>query len=181
VNEHNVKALTIASLRKAIGIVPQSVALFNISILENVRYSCLTATDEEVIEACKLAALHEKIISLPDGYHTNVGEKGVKLSGGELQRVAIARVLLKGSPIILLDEATSAVDSLTEAHIQATIQRLTVSRIVFVVAHRLSTITAANRILVLDNGEIIENGTHQELLEYNSKYHELWSTQIASK
>jgi ABC-type proline/glycine betaine transport system ATPase subunit len=149
--------------------------------MENVRYARLDATDEDVIEACKAAAVHDKIMSFPDQYKSKVGERGVKLSGGELQRVAIARVILKNPKIVLLDEATSAVDSSIEAQIQAAFKKLSAGRTTFVVAHRLSTIMEADLILVIDHGEIIERGTHEELISHGKKYFELWSKQTAGK
>jgi len=141
----------------------------------------LNATDEEVYEACKAASIHEKIITFPDGYKTKVGERGVKLSGGELQRVSIARVFLKNPQIVLLDEATSAVDSSTEAQIQESFKKLSAGRTTFIIAHRLSTIMDADRILVVDNGEIVERGTHQELLERGGRYVDLWTKQSSKK
>jgi ABC-type multidrug transport system fused ATPase/permease subunit len=149
--------------------------------MENVRYACLSATDEEVHDACKAAAIHDKIMSFPDGYDSKVGERGVRLSGGELQRVAIARIILKGPQIVLLDEATSAVDSSTEAQIQDAFQRLSSGRTTFVIAHRLSTIMSADLILVMDGGRVVERGSHFELLRKRGKYVELWSKQMSNK
>ena len=175
------RSVTISSLREALGVVPQDPSLFNQSILENVRYARLDATDEEIQEACKAAAIHDKVMTFPDGYKSKVGERGVKLSGGELQRVAIARVLLKNPKIVMLDEATSAVDSSTEAQIQEAFKRLSAGRTTFVVAHRLSTIMEADLILVVDRGEIIERGTHSELLQQGGEYLELWTKQTVGK
>jgi ABC-type transport system involved in Fe-S cluster assembly fused permease/ATPase subunit len=177
IDGHNVQDLTISSLREALGVVPQDPALFNTTIRENIRYARLDATDEDIIEACKAAAVHDKIMSFPDGYASKVGERGVKLSGGELQRVAIARVLIKNPSIVMLDEATSAVDSSTEQLIQEAFRRLSTGRTTFVVAHRLSTIMEADAILVVDKGEIVERGTHDELLMRGGKYFELWTKQ----
>ena len=181
IDGQDVRDVTLDSLRQELGVVPQDPSLFNQTIMENVRYARLDATDEEVIEACKAAAVHEKIMSFPDQYKSKVGERGVKLSGGELQRVAIARVILKNPKIVLLDEATSAVDSSIEAQIQAAFKKLSTGRTTFVVAHRLSTIMEADLILVIDHGEIIERGTHEELISHGKKYFELWTKQTASK
>jgi ABC-type multidrug transport system fused ATPase/permease subunit len=149
--------------------------------MENVRYARLDATDEEVQEACKAAAVHDKIMSFSDQYKTKVGERGVKLSGGELQRVAIARVILKNPKIVMLDEATSAVDSSTEEQIQAAFEKLSAGRTTFVIAHRLSTVMDADLILVVDQGEIIERGTHDDLLRKGGKYYDLWTKQTEGK
>ncbi|KAF1812774.1 hypothetical protein P152DRAFT_396283 [Eremomyces bilateralis CBS 781.70] len=177
IDGQNIKDVTLSSLREHMGVVPQDSTLFNQSIMENVRYARLEATDEEIYEACKAASIHEKILSFPDGYASKVGERGVKLSGGELQRVSIARVLLKNPKIVLLDEATSAVDSETEGQIQDAFSRLSVGRTTFVIAHRLSTIMDANLILVVDKGHIIERGTHDELLAMKGKFFKLWTKQ----
>jgi ABC-type transport system involved in Fe-S cluster assembly fused permease/ATPase subunit len=181
IDGQDLRDVTIDSLRQELGVVPQDPSLFNQTIMENVRYARLEATDEDVIEACKAAAVHEKIMTFPDQYKSKVGERGVKLSGGELQRVAIARVILKNPKIVLLDEATSAVDSSIEAQIQAAFKKLSAGRTTFVVAHRLSTIMEADLILVIDHGEIIERGTHEELIKHGQKYSELWSKQTQAK
>lgn len=181
IDGQNLDKVTLSSLRSAIGIVPQSPTLFNRSILENVRYGRLNATEEEIIDACKAAAIHERIMEFPDGYEAKVGEGGVRLSGGELQRLAIARVLLKNPKIVVLDEATSAVDTSTEAKIQKAFQRLSSGRTVFVIAHRLSTVVGADRILVVEGGKIIEGGTHDELLANRGKYNELWTHQTSNE
>ncbi|OCK76658.1 hypothetical protein K432DRAFT_385263 [Lepidopterella palustris CBS 459.81] len=181
IDGQDIRDVLVSSLRDALGVVPQDPSLFNTSILENVRYARLDATDEEVHEACKAASIHDKILTFPDGYKTKVGERGVKLSGGELQRVSIARVFLKNPQIVLLDEATSAIDSSTEAQIQDAFKKLSAGRTTFVIAHRLSTIMDADRILLIDNGEIVERGTHQELLDLNGKYVNLWNKQSAKK
>jgi ABC-type transport system involved in Fe-S cluster assembly fused permease/ATPase subunit len=179
IDGQDIRDVSLSSLRDALGVVPQDPSLFNMSIAENIRYSRLDATDEDIQEACKSAAVHDKIMSFPDGYKSKVGERGVKLSGGELQRVAIARVLIKNPKIVMLDEATSAVDSSTEAQIQEAFKQLSAGRTTFVVAHRLSTIMEADLILVVDHGEIIERGTHEELLKSGGKYLELWTKQTA--
>ena len=178
IDEQDTKSVTLQSLRSCIGVVPQDPSLFNTTIMENVRYSKLNATDDEVKEACKAAAIHDKIVQFPKGYASRVGEKGVKLSGGELQRIAIARVILKEPKIILLDEATSAVDTETESHIQDTLRKLTLGRTTFTVAHRLSTVSDADIILVIKEGCIIEQGTPHLLLKAKGKYFDLWTKQV---
>ena len=179
IDGQDIRDVTLHSLRESFGMVPQDPSLFNISIMENVRYARLEATDEDVHEACQAAAIHDKILSFPDGYKSKVGERGVKLSGGELQRVAIARALLRDSPIVLLDEATSMVDAETESLIQQAFKKLTSGRTTFVIAHRLSTIQNADLILVVHGGQIIERGTHNELFAQKGKYLSLWSKQFS--
>jgi ABC-type multidrug transport system fused ATPase/permease subunit len=142
--------------------------------MENVRYARSTASDQDVHEACRAAAIHDTIMRYPKGYNTHVGERGVKLSGGEAQRLAIARALLKDAPIVLLDEATSAVDTVTEGSIKRAFEKLKEGRIVIVIAHRLSTIVDADSILVLHEGSVVERGTHQELCDRRGRYFELW-------
>jgi ABC-type transport system involved in Fe-S cluster assembly fused permease/ATPase subunit len=182
IDGQDIRKITLESLREALGTVPQDPSLFNQTIMENVRYARLDAKDEEVMQACAAAAVHDKIMTFPDGYSSKVGERGVKLSGGELQRIAIARVILKNPKIVLLDEATSAVDSSIETQIQEAFKRLSAGRTTFVVAHRLSTIMDADQILVIDHGEIIQRGTHEQLLHnLNGKYFELWNKQTAGK
>lgn len=173
----DIRDVDMFSLRDRIGIVPQNPVLFDDTILNNVRYSRITATDEEVFDACRAACIHDKILGFTNGYHTKIGERGVKLSGGELQRVAIARAILKRPDIVLLDEATSAVDTETELHIQSSFDELCKDRTTFIVAHRLSTIMNADRIIVLENGEIVEQGSHTKLLSQNGRYASLWSKQ----
>ncbi|EME41863.1 hypothetical protein DOTSEDRAFT_74052 [Dothistroma septosporum NZE10] len=179
IDGQDIRRVTLDSLREAFGMVPQDPALFNTSIMENIKYARLDATDEEVKEACKAAAIHDKIESFPDGYKAKVGERGVKLSGGELQRVAIARAILRQPKIVLLDEATSMIDAETEATIQLAFKRLSASRTTFVVAHRLSTIQHADQILVIHDGEVVEHGTHAELFRQKGKYVALWSKQLS--
>lgn len=179
IDGQNVADVSLTSLREVFGFVPQDSVLFNMTILDNVRYGRLNATLEEVHEACRAACIHDKIMSFPEGYLSKVGERGVKLSGGERQRVAIARVLLRNPQIVLLDEATSAMDSQTEAKIQQALKRLVKGRTALVIAHRLSTVVEADKILVLDGGKILEQGTHQELLQANGRYLELWAKQSA--
>jgi len=179
IDGQDVRSITISSLRDALGLVPQDPALFNQSIKANVRYARLDATDKEVEDACRAAAIHDDIMSFPDKYNSKVGERGVRLSGGQLQRIAIARVLLKNPKIVMLDEATSAIDSAIEAQIQDAFKKLSKGRTTFVIAHRLSTIVDADCILVVDKGKIIERGTHAKLIGLGGKYWELWSKQTA--
>jgi ABC-type multidrug transport system fused ATPase/permease subunit len=181
IDGQDLRDITLKSLRDAIGVVPQESLLFNHTIMYNVKYARPSATDQEVEEACRQAAIHETIMDLPDGYQTIVGERGVKLSGGEIQRISIARVILRMARIVFLDEATSAVDSSTEAKIQEALKNLSAGRTTFIIAHRLSTIMDANLILVVDKGEIVEKGSHNELLQLGGNYNELWSKQSASK
>lgn len=181
IDGQDVRAVTLDSLREAFGVVPQDPSLFNRSIMENLKYARLSASDADVYAACRAAAIHDKIVSFPDGYASKVGERGVRLSGGELQRIAIARVFLKDPRIVLLDEATSAVDSSTEAQIQGAFARLSAGRTTFVIAHRLSTVVNADLIVVVENGEVVEKGSHAELLKRKGKYAQLWSKQISEE
>jgi len=176
-NGVNVSDFTQASLRKSIGVVPQDTVLFNDTIRYNIRYGRMEATDEEVEEAATLADIHTAILGFPEGYDTVVGERGLKLSGGEKQRVAIARTLLKKPGVMLYDEATSSLDSTTEKNIQKAIIAASSRKTVLVIAHRLSTVVNSEQIVVMDQGEIVEKGTHQELVEKNGKYKELWEHQ----
>uniref|UniRef100_A0A672RX93 ATP-binding cassette sub-family B member 6 n=1 Tax=Sinocyclocheilus grahami TaxID=75366 RepID=A0A672RX93_SINGR len=166
-----------ASLRAHIGVVPQDTVLFNDSIRHNIRYGRVTASDQEVEEAAIAADIHDKIITFPEGYETQVGERGLKLSGGEKQRVAIARTILKAPQIILLDEATSALDTQTERNIQASLAKVCANRTTIVVAHRLSTVIGADVILVLRDGQIVERGRHEELLAKGGLYSDMWLKQ----
>ncbi|TKA79631.1 hypothetical protein B0A49_03144 [Cryomyces minteri] len=181
IDGQDLRDVTLSSLRDAFGVVPQDPSLFNMSIMENVRYARLEATDDEVKEACENAAIHDKIMTFPDGYMSKVGERGVKLSGGELQRVSIARAMIRRPHIVLLDEATSMIDTDTEAQIQEAFSRLSAGRTTFIIAHRLATIMNADLILVVNDGRIIERGTHQELFALNGKYVSLWSKQTSKK
>ncbi|TVY75636.1 Heavy metal tolerance protein [Lachnellula suecica] len=181
IDGQDIRDVTISSLREKIGVVPQDPTLFDDSIMNNVRYSRLSATDEEVYEACRAAAIHDKILTFPDGYRSMVGPNGVKLSGGEKQRVAIARAILKRPELILLDEATSAVDTGTEELIQQGFNTLCKGRTTFIVAHRLSTIMKADHILVVMDGKIVEQGSHHDLIRSRGKYHDLWSKQVFVK
>ncbi|MFD2181219.1 ABCB family ABC transporter ATP-binding protein/permease [Rhodoplanes azumiensis] len=177
IDGQDVRAVTQASLREKIGMVPQDTVLFNDTIRYNIRYGRWEATDAEVEEAAKLAQIDGFIRMAPKGYETEVGERGLKLSGGEKQRVAIARTILKGPPILLLDEATSALDSHTEKEIQDALQLVSRNRTTLVIAHRLSTIVAADEIIVLDKGRIVERGTHAALLAAGGLYASMWNRQ----
>ena len=177
IDGQNIKNVTQASLRAAIGMVPQDTVLFNDTIEYNIRYGKPGATASEVREAARLAQIHDFIVTLPQGYDSLVGERGLKLSGGEKQRVAIARTILKSPPILMLDEATSALDSHTEKDIQDALERVARDRTSLVIAHRLSTVVHADNIIVLDHGEIVEQGTHPQLLAKSGLYASLWLRQ----
>ena len=177
VNGTDIRRLTQASLRAAIGIVPQDTVLFNESIYYNIQYGRPEANREDVIAAAQAAHIHDFVESLPEKYDTRVGERGLKLSGGEKQRVAIARALLKNPPILIFDEATSALDSKAEKAIQDELERISVGRTTLVIAHRLSTVMNADEILVLDQGRIVERGTHRALLERGGAYAQMWALQ----
>lgn len=181
IDGHDVEGITIDSLRRHIGVVPQDTVLFNETLMYNLKYANPSATDAEVYDACRAASIHEKILNFPDGYKSRVGERGLKLSGGEKQRVAIARTILKDPRIILLDEATAALDSETEQHIQTALDKLSQGRTTLVIAHRLSTITTADQILVLHAGKVAERGTHHELLTLNQRYASMWRKQIRAQ
>ena len=170
--------VTRRSLRKNVGIVSQDVFLFDSTIYDNLVYGSEGVTDEEVVEAAKMANIHEYIMSLPDGYQTLVGERGIKLSGGQKQRVSIARVFLKNPPILILDEATSALDNATEVLIQKSLEKLCVGRTTLVVAHRLTTVKNADEILVITDHGIEEKGTHDELLAKGGIYADLWNVSL---
>lgn len=177
INGHDIRQLTQASLRAHIGIVPQDTVLFNDSIYYNIAYGRPEASREEVIAAAQAAHIHDFVMSLPDGYDTTVGERGLKLSGGEKQRVAIARTLLKNPPILIFDEATSALDTRTEKAIQNELAAISANRTTLIIAHRLSTVVDADQIAVMDGGKIIETGTHRELLARDGAYAALWRLQ----
>ena len=170
IDGQDIGGLSLSSLRAHISVVSQEAFLFNGTVGENIRYGRLDATEEELVAAARAANCHEFIVRLPDGYESRVGERGVKLSVGEKQRVSIARALLKNAPILILDEATASVDTATERLIQEALERLMANRTSFVIAHRLSTIRNADQILVLLHGEIVERGRHQELIEQNGLY-----------
>jgi ATP-binding cassette, subfamily B, heavy metal transporter len=177
IDGQDIAAVTQTSLRAAIGMVPQDTVLFNDTIGYNIQYGRWEASDEEMREAARLAQIDRFISLLPEGYETSVGERGLKLSGGEKQRVAIARTILKGPPILVLDEATSALDSFTEKEIQDALDRVSRGRTTLVIAHRLSTVIGADEIIVLDHGVIVERGTHGALLERGGVYAALWNRQ----
>jgi ATP-binding cassette, subfamily B, heavy metal transporter len=177
IDGQDISKVTQKSLRQAIGMVPQDTVLFNDTIRYNIRYGRWGASDAEVEEAARLAQIDGFIRLAPKGYEAEVGERGLKLSGGEKQRVAIARTILKAPPILLLDEATSALDSHTEKEIQDALERVATGRTTLVIAHRLSTIVGADEIVVLDQGEIVERGTHYELLAKKGLYESMWNRQ----
>ncbi len=177
IDGQDIRDVTQRSLRMAIGVVPQDTVLFNDTIRYNIRYGRWEASDAEVEEAARLAQIDDFIRLSPKGYETEVGERGLKLSGGEKQRVAIARTILKGPPILLLDEATSALDSHTEREIQDALERVSRNRTTLVIAHRLSTIVGADEIIVLDQGVIVERGTHHQLLAGGGLYASMWNRQ----
>ncbi len=178
IDQYDIKALSFKSLRDNIGIVQQDVFLFTGTILENIRYGRLDASDEEVFEAARSANIHEYILTLDQGYNTQIGERGIKLSGGQKQRLSIARVFLKNPSILILDEATSALDNVTEAYIQDSLEQLAKGRTTVVVAHRLSTIQHADEIYVIDDGKIKESGTHLDLLSKDGEYAKLYHQQF---
>ena len=180
IDGEDIRLVKQSSLRKSIGVVPQDTVLFNDNIKYNVRYGRVSATDDEVYKAADSADIHERILTFPKQYETVVGERGLKLSGGEKQRVAIARTILKDPAIILLDEATSALDTQTERNIQSSLMRVCQGRSTIIVAHRLSTIIHADQILVLKEGEIVEQGRHEELLSLEGVYHSMWTQQQQS-
>ena len=177
IDGQDIRDVTQNSLRHAIGMVPQDTVLFNDSIAYNIQYGDPEATEDEVDQAARLAQIHDFILTLPNGYDTIVGERGLKLSGGEKQRVAIARTILKQPPILMLDEATSALDSYTEKEIQAALERVAENRTTLVIAHRLSTVVHADEILVVEAGEIVERGSHAALIAQNGVYAGMWARQ----
>ena len=178
IGNYNVKSIDLEYLRDCIGVVTQETYLFNGTIKENLLYAREDATDEEIEQACKIASIHDFIVNQPDGYNTQVGNRGLKLSGGEKQRLSIARVILKDPKILILDEATSALDSISESAIQEALDHLMEGRTSIVIAHRLTTILKADKILVVDSGVIAEQGTHEELLALGGIYKELYETQF---
>ena len=173
----DIQELNLGDLRRSVGLVSQDVFLFHGTVAENIAYGTFDATDEQIIAAAKIAEAHDFIMHLPQSYETIVGERGQKLSGGQRQRIAIARAVLKNPPILVLDEATSAVDNETEAAIQRSLERITVNRTTIAIAHRLSTIRNADCIYVMEYGELVESGTHEKLLEKNGIYSNLWRVQ----
>lgn len=181
IDDMDVRDVKISSLREQIGIVPQETMLFSDTIMHNIRYGRLDATDEEVITAAKAANAHNFILELRNGYETQIGERGVTLSGGQRQRIAIARAILKNPRILILDEATSALDTESEELVQEALDKLMVGRTSFVIAHRLSTILQADNIIVMENGKMVESGTHRELLGKNGLYSHLYNIQFNDK
>ena len=179
IDGQSVSDITLESLRRAVALVPQGTSLFHRSILDNIRYGRLAASDDEVVEAARLAEADGFIRRLPQGYDTQVGERGVKLSGGQRQRIAIARALLRNAPILLLDEATSALDSESEAAIQRALVGLMRDKTVIAIAHRLSTLRAMDRIVVLEQGRIVEDGSHEALVRRGGVYASLWNSQVS--
>ena len=177
-DDYDIRKVTVKSLRDQIGLVTQQTILFNDTVRNNIAYGRLKCSDPEIIEAAKAANAHDFIQRLPQGYDTIIGEQGVKLSGGERQRISIARALLKNAPILILDEATSSLDSDSEAEVQKALDELMKGRTVFVIAHRLSTIRNAHRIVVLSEGRVVEKGTHEELLSLNGEYRRLYDLQF---
>lgn len=177
----DVRTLSFASMRQFIAMVPQETLLFSGTIEENIRFGKLDATHEEIVEAAKLANAHDFIIAQPDGYETALGERGVNLSGGQGQRIALSRAFLKDPGILILDEATSALDSETENLIKESLRRLMSNRTTFMIAHRLSTIVNADKILVLQCGEIVEFGSHTELLGQQGLYSQLYRSQFSEQ
>jgi ABC-type transport system involved in Fe-S cluster assembly fused permease/ATPase subunit len=177
IDGQDVRMVTQESLRAAIGMVPQDTVLFNDNIAYNIRYGRPDATEEDIRAAAATAQIGEFIESLPEAYATQVGERGLKLSGGEKQRVAIARTVLKAPPILILDEATSALDIHTEREIQAALERISSDRTTLIIAHRLSTVIHADEIIVLDEGRIVERGTHGELIDRDGLYASMWNRQ----
>jgi len=178
IDGQNIRKVKQESLQNQISIIPQNPNLFHRSILENIKYGKLDATQEEVVEASKKANCYNFIMNLPNQFKTLVGERGVKLSGGQRQRIAIARVILKKSPILILDEATSSLDSVTEKSIQNSMEKLMKNKTVIAIAHRLSTLQNMDRILVFEEGKIIEDGSHKSLLRKKGAYYKLWNMQI---
>jgi subfamily B ATP-binding cassette protein MsbA len=178
IDGHDIRHVTIESLRGQIGIVTQQTILFNDTVRNNIAYGNIEKTDEDIIQAAKAANAHDFIMNLPKGYDTVIGEQGAKLSGGERQRISIARALLKDAPILILDEATSSLDTEAEIEVQDALEYLMKGRTTLIIAHRLSTIRNANRILVLANGEIVEEGTHESLLEKRGEYFKFYSMQF---
>jgi ATP-binding cassette subfamily B protein len=177
IDGHDVREVTLESLRDAVGYVSQDTFLFDGTVAENIRYGRFDADDTAVRDAARAAEAHAFIQRLPEGYQTRVGERGVKLSGGQRQRVAIARLVLQDPAIVVLDEATSAVDTETELLIQRSLDRLAADRTTFAIAHRLSTIKDADTIIVLESGAVVERGTHDELLAADGLYANLWRVQ----
>jgi len=178
IDGNNLKSLDLESYLSQVALVPQETLLFGGTIRENILYGKLDATDTEMIEASKSANAHEFIVEFSNGYDTLVGEKGTKLSGGERQRIAIARALLKNPKVLVLDEATSALDNQSEMLIQEALEKLMAGRTTFIIAHRLSTVHNADKIIVLDKGKVVESGTHKELMANEGLYHHLYTMRL---
>jgi ATP-binding cassette subfamily B protein len=174
----NIREISLHSLRSSIGVVQQDVYLFSGTVLDNIRYGDLHASREQILDAARQANAHDFIMSLPDGYDTDIGQRGVKLSGGQKQRLSIARVFLKNPPIIIFDEATSALDNESEKAVQESMEKLTDNRTMLVIAHRLSTVRNARRIVVLTDNGINEQGTHEELITRGGAYANLYNMQL---
>ena len=177
IDGQDLSRITQDSLRENISVIPQDTSLFHRSLADNIRYGCLDATDEDIIDAAKKAHAHDFIKDLPKGYETMVGERGLKLSGGQRQRIAIARAILKNAPILILDEATSALDSESEQLIQDSLFELMKGKTVIAIAHRLSTIAKLDRLIVMEQGRIVEDGNHEALLKSKGHYAKLWDMQ----
>jgi ATP-binding cassette subfamily B protein len=178
IDAQDIKEITQTSLRKSIGVIPQDPTLFHRSIKDNIGYSRPEAAEEEIVIADKKAQAHQFIIQLPEGYNSLAGERGVKLSGGQRQRIAIARAFLKNPPILVLDEATSQLDSITEGLIQNSLLELFENKTTLIVAHRLSTLMYMDRILVFNQGKIVEDGSHEQLLSFKGLYRTMWNAQV---
>jgi subfamily B ATP-binding cassette protein MsbA len=175
IDGHRITNMKLKQLRKSIAFVSQDISLFDDTIEYNIRYGRMDASDEEVIEAAKVAAAHEFIVKLQDGYQTHIGQAGLRISGGQKQRIAIARAILKNAPILLLDEATSALDAISETKVQQALDNLKQGRTTIIIAHRLSTIESADLIYVISDGKAVESGTHKELLNKSERYSKLYS------
>jgi len=177
IDGQNIKSVTQNSLHENIAMIPQDPSLFHRSLMENIRYGHINASDDEVIQAAKLAHCHDFIMTLDQGYDSLVGDRGIKLSGGQRQRIAIARAILKNALILILDEATSSLDSVTEKLIQTSLKQLMAGKTTIVIAHRLSTLAEMDRLLVFKDGEIVEDGDHQALLKQNGHFAKMWRMQ----
>jgi subfamily B ATP-binding cassette protein MsbA len=178
IDGYDIRKITLKSLRDQIGLVTQQTILFNDTVRNNIAYGNMKSTDQEIMEAAKAANAHDFIQRVPQGYNTIIGEQGVKLSGGERQRISIARALLKNAPILILDEATSSLDSDSETEVQRALEEVMKGRTVFIIAHRLSTIRNTHRIVVLSEGQIAEEGSHDELMALDGEYRRVYDLQF---